>query len=491
MSHTYEKMIKIMEINDYDQRCALLRLCETGITPRNLFKNDSKQRIEKSIFIQKTNNSGLNYLEESLILDRNFLKMKKYNLLNNFNDNKCPKIIKIKIKNDDTLLIITNTNQYFNLNPKKNKKEEKNEKKEKKEKKSHDKKQKIYFIENNSSIYAANYQISSIETPIIIYNNNKLMLKAGFWDGRIEINSLQFNAKNEFISSMIFSGNGQPIVCMEISKDEKLLFCGTKDGGIIIYEIDGNHLKIKDIIYSHSDEITSISINDNLNMFASTSLDGYIMLYLLPSFQLVRAIHISALKIKKNENIINNENKKNNDNENIINTNINENKNIENNLNEIIINNNTHIENNIYGEESFEEYNENQNEYADNVFISSSPLPCIVIYISSKKIFRSYTINGEFINEIEEKDNSSKILSPIIYKNLSFNEFLIYGTNNGYIKIKAFPKMNLIHSIKIYKEDCDIKALEISNDKRYCYSWGKEDRLAFISDNIISDFQEI
>ena len=499
MSHTYEKMIKIMEINDYDQRCALLRLCETGITPRNLFKNDSKQRIEKSIFIQKTNNSGLNYLEESLILDRNFVKMKKYNLLNNFSENKCPKIIKIKIKNDDTLIIITNTNQYFNLNLKKDKKDKK-EKKEKKEKKSYDKRKKIYLIENNSSIYAANYQISSIETPIIIYNNNKLMLKAGFWDGRIEINSLLFNTKNEFISSMIFSGNGQPIVCMEISKDEKLLFCGTKDGAIIIYEIDGNHLKIKDIIYSHSDEITSISINDNLNMFASTSFDGYIMLYLLPSFQLVRAIHISSLRIKKNENIIinknneNDQNKKNNDNENIINTNINENKIIENKsniLNEIINNNNTQIENNIYCEESFEEYNENQNEYADNVFLSSSPLPCIVIYISSKNIFRSYTINGEFINEIDEKEKSSKILSPIIYKNLSFNEILIYGTNNGYIKIRAFPKMNLIHSIKIYKEDCEIRALEISNDKRYCYSWGKEDRLAFISDNIISDFQEI
>ena len=89
------------------------------------------------------------------------------------------------------------------------------------------------------------------------------MLKAGFWDGRIEINSIQFDLKEKNISSMIFSGNGQPIVCMTMTKDEKLLFCGTKYGALIIYEVNGKDLKIKDIINSHNDEITSIYINDD------------------------------------------------------------------------------------------------------------------------------------------------------------------------------------------------------------------------------------
>ena len=302
-----------MEINDYDQRSALLRLCETGVTPRNLFKNDTPQRTEKSI--HKNTYSGLKLLQESTNLDINKFKMKKYNLLTNFIENKdlknaiYPKIIKIILINNDTFIIITNTNQYFNLSLKKAKKEEKKEKKDKKEKKHkkdkkeekklNDDKQNIYNIENNSSIYATHYKISSIETPIIIYNNYKLMLKAGFWDGRIEINSIQFDLKEKNISSMIFSGNGQPIVCMTMTKDEKLLFCGTKYGALIIYEVNGKDLKIKDIINSHNDEITSIYINDDLNMFATASLDGYIMLYILPSFQLVRAIHISSLK--KNE----------------------------------------------------------------------------------------------------------------------------------------------------------------------------------------------
>ena len=529
MSYTYEKMIKITEITDYDQRSALLRLYETGVTPRLIFKTDLKPRIEKSIFLPKFSTSDLNFLEDSPILDRNNLKMPKFNLLNNANkkneySNKTiPKIIKISLVNNEYVKIISNTNQYFNLKTKKeSKKEIKKEKKE--EKKINDEKQNISNIINNSSKYAANYQISSIETPIIVYNNNKLMLKGGFWDGRIEINSISTDIKEETYSSMIFPGFFQPIVVMQMSKDEKLLLCGTKDGAIISYDVDGKKLELKDIIYSHNDEITSISINDNLNMFATTSLDGYIMIYILPSFQLVRSIHISSLKIKinsKNQNSNINKNEENNKinenmkvyessifykkNENAIKNEKNENEikndNIDNeiNINKIIENNenNDDIKNNkndimksLFKEQLFEEYKEDKCLYAENVFLSSSPLPCIVIFISNKNIFRSYTINGELINEIEEEEDSTKIFSPIIYKNLNFHEFLIYGTNNGYVKIRAFPKMNLINSIKIY-DDCEIKTLVLSNDNKFCYTWGKGDTLSIISDNIISDFQEL
>ena len=518
MSYTYERMIKIMEISDYDQRSALLRLYETGVTPRLIFKNDLKPRIEKSVFLPKFSSSDLNFLEESPVLDRNNLKMAKFNLLNNVNKeneyaNKVStKIVKISIINNENVKIFSNTNQYFNL---KTKKESKKDKKD--EKKINDEKQNINNIINNSSKYAANYQISSIETPIIIYNNNKLMLKGGFWDGRIEINSLQTDIKEENYSSMIFPGFSQPIVIMQMSKNEKLLLCGTKDGAIISYDVDGKKLEFKDIIYSHNDEITSISINDNLNMFATTSLDGYIMIYILPSFQLVRSIHISSLEIKLNSTKQNNINKK--EDKNKINDNVKENDKIEKNKNEkkeneiinenidneininkIIenkedeeenkINNNNEIIENLFKEQLVAEYKEDKCLYAENVFLSSSPLACVAVFISNKNIFRSYTINGELINEIEEVEESTKIYSPIIYKNLNFHDFLIYGTNNGYIKIRAFPKMNLINSIKIY-DDCEIKTLVLSNDNKYCYAWGKGDTLSIISDNIISDFQEL
>ena len=165
-------------------------------------------------------------------------------------------------------------------------------------------------------------------------------------------------------------------------------------------------------------------------------------------------------------------------------------ENDENKYNENIQINKINIEdNNIFNEEPFEEYKNNQCFYADYVLLSSNPLPCIVVYICQTKKFRSYSINGNLINEIEETEDTSKIYSPIIYKNLNFHEFLIYGTNNGYIKLRAFPKMNLLHSKKVC-DDC-IKTLTLSNDKKYCYAWGQGDILNIISDNIISEFQEI
>ena len=466
MSYTYENMINILEINDYEQRSALLRLYETGVTPRLLFKNDSKARIEKTAFIQKSVNSSLNFLEESIVLERNYLKMKKFNLLCNKNsiDNKDLdnnnninlKIIKILIKNNDKLLIFTNANHYFDLKTQK----EKEEKEDKNTNTLNLKNQKIFNFDNTSITYAPSYQISSIEMPVIIYNNNKLMLKGGFWDGRIEINTIPSDSKEESESSMIFTRYGHPIVCMKMAKDEKLLICGTKDGCLIIYDVNAKDLKIKDIIYSHSNEITSISINDSLNMFATTSVDGYINLHILPSLQLFRVIHISSLKLK---------NKKVND---------------ENNINKINI-----IEEEVLEEEIFEEYKEEECLYAENVFLSSSPLACVVIFILNKKIFKTFTINGELINEIKETEGSSKIYSSIIYKNMNFNDFLIYGTNNGCVKIRSFPNMELINCIKI--SDSDIKTLALSNDKRICYTWEGGENLSIINDNIISGFQEI
>ena len=55
-------------------------------------------------------------------------------------------------------------------------------------------------------------------------------------------------------------------------------------------------------------------------------------------------------------------------------------------------------------EENYDSKEVEEQFYADNVFLSSSPLPCVTIYISKKKLFRTYTINGEFVSEESEED---------------------------------------------------------------------------------------
>ena len=207
MSYTYENNIKIMEVDDYDQRSALLRLFEMGVTPKILFKNDTKPRLDRASFLQK---NKLKLFEESISLKNTNLKMTKYYELtkpkssdkNDPNNKNSPKISKIVEISNGNIKLFINSNQYFSFKTKKEKekqekkdkiedKDKDKDKKEKKEKKEHkDEKKHIHKFENCSSMYAPNYQINSIEAPMIIYNNNKFVLKGGFWDGRIEFNSI-------------------------------------------------------------------------------------------------------------------------------------------------------------------------------------------------------------------------------------------------------------------------------------------------------------
>ncbi len=214
---------------------------------------------------------------------------------------------------------------------------------------------------------------------------------------------------------------------------EKLLFCGTKYGNIIIYTVNGSNLRIKAVLYDHSDIITSISINENLNMFATTSKDGYINLYILPSFSMVRSIFLSkGVDFKLNF-------------------------------------------------ENFEQNKKDEYIYANDIFLSSTPLPCFTIYILEKHIFKTFSINGEFIYQEEESESTGSIKCPIIFKNILFNDFLIYGTEDGFIKIRSFPDMKLINSIKPF-EGQEIKALELSPDKRFCYAWSHREKIVVIKD---------
>ena len=413
MAHTYEGMVKIDSITDYDSRNALMRLWEVGVTPKQIFRTDSKKKNEKTII------KGSN-LYESQNLHICEAEFNKYGeLIKNCYNNKSinneyeeivyPKIIKIKAIGLNELLLVYNLNYITKL----------------KFKKVSDKKyafeEKIIYKGNNfSSKFASSYLISHCNPPIILYNNNKYMIKGGFWDGKLEINSLNIEQKEKEknLSNIIYIKEGQ-IIVMEMTKDEKKLLCGTKTGHLICFSVNGLELEMKNNIFLHNDEITSISINDNLNMFATSSLDGYINIHILPSFDLVRSIKLSE------------------------------------------------------GKKHF---------YAKNVFLSSSPLPCITAFISSKNIFRAFTINGELIGDNEVIFTTKNIKCPIIFNDIYYQDYLIYGTDDGRVEIRKFPEMELINNQQI-KENYDIVSMDITPDKKYCFAWSKDNKIVIITDS--------
>ena len=434
-AQTYERMVKIDNIKDIDMRDAMMRLVEVGVTPIQIFDKDAKGKYEIKDLLK--NNKLYSYaigifLDESHKLNKFYFTSSKYKQIytlkyendkltynKDYKEIIFPSIIAIKCINPKKLKIFTNNNFWYNI------------KISNLDNKLHTEESNLYIYENNSSKYAPCYPMSLNSIPIIIYNKEKYIIKGGFWDSHLEINSLSIEndkkEKEQQISKTIFIPYCGPVIIMKMTKDEKLLFCGTKDGNIIIFNVNGPNLEKNKILYCHTKEITSISINENLNMFASSSRDGFIHIYILPSFTMVRSIKISK-KIKNNIN----------------------------------------------------DYGYEENLYANNVFLSSSPLPCFTIYILIKKIFRTYSINGEFVCQVDE-ENTGNIKCPIVFHNLNFQDFLLYGTEDGFVKIRQFPQMNLINSIKPF-EGQEIKCLELSTDKRFCYIWSHKDKIAIIKD---------
>ena len=444
MLNTYENMVNIENIKEDDEKNALMRLVEVGVTPIQILSSESKTRdINQILGKSPYSNTKGAFLWECTDLKCFNINMYKYQKLSqkliinyNYKDkNKLilPRIIKIKATHKNELRIITNCNFCFNL------KFVRNENK--------------YVIDesplseliNISSKYTSSYQMSNIQIPVVVFGNNKFIIKGGFWDGRIEINSINQDSKEEKdnINFSVIVQEG-PVVAMEISKDENLLICGTIYGYLVAYEIiyinNNTNIQLNLIkkLYDHNGSINSISINNTLNMLATCADDENVYLYLLPTFEVFRVFKVSELNKIGNY------------------------------------------------EDSYEE----KLFIANNVFLSNCPLPCVSIYIKSKRVFKSYTVNGEYIGENQETDNTNKIKCSIIFNDLSFSDYLIYGTDDGMIKIRSFPDMNLINKYQAFESN-EVECLEISFDKRYCYAWSKGGEITVIKDVSVNDPVEV
>ena len=440
-AHTYENNVKISSIEDIDSRNALMRQSEMGVVPFQIFDAESKNKIKnisnnnmtldesKNLVIKKIKSSRFTALESKKYQNDKLSNDPMYKEENVYSSHL--KIIKITCLDGERIKIFTNKNHWYVIKIEEEEFINNNNNFLKIEESNY------YKFQNNSNKYACSYMISDIETPVIVFNNSQCLLKGGFWDGRLELNNLNLDTKEDPISlaQTIFNPDYSPIVVMEKAKSEKFLFCGTMNGNLISYKINQKMIEFKRSLCLFDSEITSISINEKLNMFAVSSKDGFINLHILPTYNLVRTICLNYNK-KNDINKVKNENENNN---NLL--------------------------------------------YANNIFLSSSPLGCIAVYINSRRLFKSFTLNGEFICECKECDESSKIKSPIIYTNNSFQDILVYGTNDGSIKFRKFPEMSLINSIEVFPGE-EINTICINPDNKLCYVWSSENIISVIKISI-------
>jgi WD40 repeat protein len=150
------------------------------------------------------------------------------------------------------------------------------------------------FIRNRMRYYFMNNQRQNKCT--IFCNQGKTMILGGFYDGSVKFINISKNICKAIIP---FRGN-EPILALALDKEEKYLFVGNTIGNVKIYEINVETYEnvILKYIMDHLSEISHIDINNELNLWLSASIDGFVNIYTMPDFKSVRSIKTLAKKLE-------------------------------------------------------------------------------------------------------------------------------------------------------------------------------------------------
>ena len=428
---TRENLLKNRADNEY-----MLRLFEMGVHPTKVFEHKNKILKNKS-----TNQIiGIENLNTEKVFPEVQLKYKneqKKNII----------FINCYSNKNNELIIVDNDFNAQKLNM--------SEIKDKKDKESDNnstiKEAKEYSIKNNIT------NNTSILKKFLIKSlfNNQIFILAGYLDGSLYLLQYQNKpSKKDENTKKVYNNkineekvinlfDKSVITALEVDKDEKYIIYGTSNGSIIIYTINynlfkenKNFIKLEKIFKSHNNyPISSISINNDLHLFADCSYDGYINIFTLSSYS--------------NYDMINS----------------------------------IYIDTSTY------------NFTLDFLFLSAQPLASIAIYSNKKCQFKCYSINGSDLNCAATDTNitSSKfnefylnddenMSSPIVFTDYKFNDYLIYIYKKYYVIIRIFPSMKLVMALNPTRDNFseELGMLTLSNDNRYCYILEKNRNKIFV-----------
>ena len=437
-----ENILKNREDNEF-----LIRFFEIGVTPTKVFE---KKCIDEKKIINNQITSSINYNEINTLNKEDCITLKNKNNYIYIGCNYLENNKLLLIDNDfiGQNIIIHKNNEITNIN---NENNESNTN---------------YLIRENQTI--KDFPIFDINKKNIGYKliiksifRESLFIISGYYDGSIYLINTSISKKankknicnisselNNNENNILRTFGDKLITSIEISKDEKYMICGNEKGVIIIFRINYSlfienkkYIELIKVIKSHNYlKINSISINNNLFLFADCSYDGYINIYTFPKIRLINSLYINDEKMNKNE--------------------------------------------------------------IDYVFLSSQPLPVIVLYSNKKCLFKIYNINGhELICEyndlalLKEKElplyNNDSMINPIIFTDYNFNDYLVYIFKYKYILIRKFPDMKCFLKINCSNNNYNLSKIVLSNDIKYLYAYEKTENNIFIIDNSIYSKENI
>ena len=119
----------------------------------------------------------------------------------------------------------------------------------------------------------------------------KLIILGGFYDGKVQV--IPLNSNQEPIKIAPFQDQ-LPILSVAVDKEEEFVFLGNSIGNVCIMKADKvpSNFEFYQTITHQMSAISYIDCSNELNLWASASIDGYINLYTLPLSKLIRIIKV-------------------------------------------------------------------------------------------------------------------------------------------------------------------------------------------------------
>ena len=116
-----------------------------------------------------------------------------------------------------------------------------------------------------------------------------------FYDGKVSIISYE---PKVVVKELIPVSEEIPIISITVNKNEEYLFLGDILGNIKIYKINDDIEKYESLhlISDQFSPISHLDCNEELNLWASASIDGYINIYTFPLCKLIRSIKVPINK---------------------------------------------------------------------------------------------------------------------------------------------------------------------------------------------------
>ena len=271
-----------------------------------------------------------------------------------------------------------------------------------------------------------NNEIMNKSYPIIIYSKGVYIAQGGFYTGKIIISQLnpklKSKDKNNPESAIIQTFeiynkmDTSPIIVLIITKDEKYIFSGSLLGSIVIYKNEITSWKKK------------YQLNDHLNI-PITSIYHNDILTIWGSSGYDGYINIYTFPSNKKISSIK--------------------------LDQSAL-------------------------FADFIFISSSPLPCFIIYSYHNFSFYTFSLIGNLINKVTE---NTYIYFPKIIKESNFGEVLIYGNDKGQINMRFLPSLDLFLNRNVNENSgynyISLDLIDVSNNGWYLIGWNNDNGIFY------------